>query len=319
VGLDVERQQHEAVEAGEEEELKEGAPTNAGCATMGAARRNYRMTVDALLRGSVAGAGDARTVTLDPRFAGLPETAHGGSVLGLFALLAGVPAGAVRGVYHRRVPLGVALALRIADAGGEVALALGDGAGGTLVEGRVGAVADPTPVAEPPAGDGAFPLAVSASCFACGTRNDIGLGARFAFDHDHVLATWAPLPRFAAADGTLAAVALTTLLDEAAFWLGALATGEAGMTTELVVTLAAPVPLGVPIRVRGARADTRVHADDPRRWQTRAAALLADGRVAAEARITFIAVRGAARRLVTGMLAMNEPDVLRRIFPAYVP
>jgi hypothetical protein len=30
-------------------------------------------------------------------------------------------------------------------------------------------------------------------------------------------------------------------------------------------------------------------------------------------------VRGAARRLVTGMLAVNAPDVLRAVFPGYAP
>jgi uncharacterized protein YbjT (DUF2867 family) len=39
--------------------------------------------------------------------------------------------------------------------------------------------------------------------------------------------------------------------------------------------------------------------------------------VVAAGRITFVAVRGAARRLVTGMLAMNPPEVVRRVFPAY--
>ncbi|MEK7385458.1 MAG: hypothetical protein AABZ83_03365 [candidate division NC10 bacterium] len=38
----------------------------------------------------------------------------------------------------------------------------------------------------------------------------------------------------------------------------------------------------------------------------------------ASATITFVAVRGGARKLVAGLLAMNTPDVLRRVFPAYV-
>ena len=45
----------------------------------------------------------------------------------------------------------------------------------------------------------------------------------------------------------------------------------------------------------------------------------ADGRLVASAAITFVAVRGTARRLVTGLLAVNAPDLLRRIFPAYAP
>jgi hypothetical protein len=32
-----------------------------------------------------------------------------------------------------------------------------------------------------------------------------------------------------------------------------------------------------------------------------------------------VAVRGAARRLATGMLAVNDVAVIRRVFPAYVP
>jgi hypothetical protein len=298
---------------------------------MDTARRNYRMTVESLLRDGVAGAGAARAVTLDPRFGGLPDTAHGGSVLGLFAALAGAPAAAVRGVYHRRVPLGGPLALRVGRAAAGVSFALGDADGATLVDGVVAPAAPETRAAPgpPPAGglsapasppslSGVLPLPVSFSCFACGTRNEIGLRARLGFDAQHVTATWSPAPAFAAADGGLAVVALTTLLDEAAFWLGALATGEAGMTTELAVTLPAPVPLGPAITVGGARAEARPHADDPRRLRTRVVARLPDGRVAAEGEITFVAIRGAARRLAAGMLAMNEPDVLRRVFPAYV-
>ena len=111
--------------------------------------------------------------------------------------------------------------------------------------------------------------------------------------------------------------ALTTLLDETAFWLGALATGESGMTTDLAVTLHGPVPFGAALTVSGRRATVRPHADDRRYWDTEVAARDAAGALVASARITFVAVRGAARRLVTGMLAINDADVVRRVFPAY--
>ena len=74
-------------------------------------------------------------------------------------------------------------------------------------------------------------LPVSAGCFACGVDNPLGLAARLTADATR----WADVDaaaRLPPADGALAPVALTTLLDETAFWLGALATGEAGMTTE---------------------------------------------------------------------------------------
>jgi hypothetical protein len=32
-----------------------------------------------------------------------------------------------------------------------------------------------------------------------------------------------------------------------------------------------------------------------------------------------VAIRGAARRLAAGMLAINAPETLRRVFPAYAP
>ncbi|PYN74990.1 MAG: hypothetical protein DMD97_16080 [Candidatus Rokuibacteriota bacterium] len=129
-------------------------------------------------------------------------------------------------------------------------------------------------------------------------------------------ATWRPRDGFRRADGSLAPAALTALLDEAAFWLGALKTGESGMTTELRVTLHGPAPFGSPVVVRGARAAVQARAGDQRYWDTDVEARI-DGAVVATAGITFVAVRGAARRLVTGMLAINDPARVQRVFPAY--
>jgi hypothetical protein len=41
------------------------------------------------------------------------------------------------------------------------------------------------------------------------------------------------------------------------------------------------------------------------------------GGVLASARITFVAVRGAARRLAPWLMQTNDPEVVRRIFPTY--
>ena len=68
----------------------------------------------------------------------------------------------------------------------------------------------------------------------------------------------------------------------------------------------------------GSRSATLARSDDPRYWDTTIAAHDAAGRVVATADITFVAVRGAARRLTTGMLAVNDAAILRRVFPAYV-
>src|SRR5262249_60252604 len=91
--------------------------------------------------------------------------------------------------------------------------------------------------AEPdmPAASAPAPLPVSLTCFACGLENPRGLRAQLAFDVGAVTGAWVPRPGFVRDDGRLSPIALTTLLDEAAFWLGGLAAGEAGMTTEALV------------------------------------------------------------------------------------
>lgn len=280
--------------------------------------RDYRMlTTDALLRAAVSGAGDDLTLTLDPAFAGLPDTAHGGTLLALFDALAGrASAREVVGHYRRRVPLAAPLTLRLTRAVEAVECRVLDGGGAVLVEGRVHAAGPGNTGLAPTPPDGA-PLPVSRTCFACGVDNPIGLRARLAFDERTVGGAWTPGPQFAGSDGRLAPLAVTTLLDEAAFWLGALATGESGMTTDLRVTLHGGSVADGAIRVSGDRAAVRARADDPRYWETRVFATDARGWPIASAAITFVTIRGAARRLVGGLLGVNSADVVRRVFPAY--
>ena len=274
-------------------------------------------STDDVLRRCVTGDGDARVVTLDPRFQGLPGTAHGGTVLALFdALAPEARSRTVAGVYHRRVPLGAPLRLAIDAAAGSFQLSDGTA---LLVSATVSMSAkDEAGVAPPTAGADPMILPLSTTCFACGTENALGLRARLTIDDDSVRGEWTPRDEMRGRDGALAPVALTALLDEAAFWLGAAASGEAGVTTDLRVRLHRPVAFGRRIVVAGARASVRPRADDPRHWQTEVAAWDDTGVLVASAGITFVAVRGAARKLVAGLLAMNPADVLRRVFPGYV-
>jgi hypothetical protein len=276
------------------------------------------ITADSALRGGLAGHGDDLLLTLDPRFQGLPDTAHGGSVLAAFHVAAGGASGrVVHGLYRKRVPLGTPLRLRLARRDDGVGCRLLDETDAVLVEGGVSADGAGTPPLVAPGDEAGDPLPVSSTCFACGVDNTLGLGARLRFDDAAVWCRWEPRATVAAGDGSLAPIALTTLLDEAAFWLGALATGESGMTTALAVTLHGDVPADGPVLVAGERAATRPRAGDARYWQTCVSATDAAGRPLATAAITFVAVRGAARRLVHGLAALNPPDVLRRVFPAY--
>src|SRR2546427_235616 len=273
-------------------------------------------TIEAMLRRAIEASGPDLILTLDPVFQGLPDAAHGGSVLAVFDALAGV-AGAreVSRVYRRRVPLCAPFTIAPTRPHTTQTLLLPDGPRNPLYRPVPPAPAAP-PHARAPDGGGAPALPISRACFACGPHTALGLRAELGFDEDAVGATWRPRDGFRRADGSLAPAALTALLDEAAFWLGALKTGESGMTTELRVTLHGPAPFGSPVVVRGARAAVQARAGDQRYWDTDVEARI-DGAVVATAGITFVAVRGAARRLVTGMLAINDPARVQRVFPAY--
>jgi hypothetical protein len=279
---------------------------------------DYRMTMtDTALRNAVSGDGDTALLTLDPAFQGLPDTAHGGTVLAAFdAIARWHGAHSVIGHYRKRVPLGAPLPLKIRRTQAAVGFQLLDDTRALLVEGAVIA-APPTPpmpaVAPPAAGE---PLPVSSRCFACGIDNPLGLRARLMFDASTVWTRWQPPAHVRGEQGALAPVALTTLLDETAFWMGALATGEAGMTTELRVTLHDAARADETITVTGARSSAQPRADDGRYWDT-AITAHAGSRLLASATITFVAIRGAARKLVAGMFAMNDRAIVARVFPEY--
>lgn len=275
------------------------------------------LTAEAL-RTAVEGDGEARVLMLPRAFQGLPDTAHGGSVLAALDHAAGHDGPRqIVGHFLRRVAPAVRLRLHVRRQPGSADLELADDTA-LLVRGRVTMGPAPVDAAAVPPAEDAMALPISRSCFACGTDNPLGLGLRLRADAATVGGSWTPRPGFGTA-GVLAPIALTTVLDEAAFWLGALATGEAGMTTELRVTLHAEAGAEAAITVAGARKAVRARAGDTRYWDTALTARDARGRLVASAAITFVAVRGTARRLVSGMLAVNAPDVLRRVFPTHVP
>lgn len=275
-------------------------------------------SIDALLAEGI-GAG---TLTLPETFQGLPGMAHGGSVLAAFDAVARrhSPAGPreIFGAYRWRVPLNTPLALEARPAGSGTEFRLSKNQH-LLVEGRVSPDQNaPAPTGLPEALWGGFPLPISKSCFACGVENPLGLQVTLRFDAQRVWTEYRPRAPLKTEEGRLSTAALTTLLDEAAFWLGVLATGESGMTTELRVTVhRAAVRFGEPLIVFGQRERVRSRDDDPRYQETEAAVFGADGARLATGRITFVAMRGAAKRLVERMLGVNPPEVVRRVFPAY--
>jgi acyl-coenzyme A thioesterase PaaI-like protein len=255
-------------------------------------------------------------LTLHRAFQGLPGIAHGGSVLAAFDMAAALGGNRrVVGLYRRRVPLETSLGLELERIDGSVRCRLYDSTS-VLVEGQIDPAELPAASAPPTAGAGT-PLPISSTCFVCGVENSVGLQARLWFDDVTVGGTWKPSARFRDAHGNLSPLALLALLDEAAFWLGALATGESGMTTDLAVTMAGRVPLDTPLTLSGTRASARASTNDQRYWRTHVEASHDTGQLVAAADITFVAVRGAARKLASWVAPLNPPEVLHRIFPAY--
>ena len=249
------------------------------------------MTTTDALRRAPRGHGADRDPHARPRVRrDLPDTAHGGSGARRFRR-----ARRARGPRESAGPLSSSAcrsACRCACASsraGRRRLELFDvspSAGGSvLVDGRVARAARPAPPRRRPADDAArgrrdaaARLAPHASPVASTTARPARAPARRR--RRRWAATWTPRRRLRRADGTLAPVALTTLLDEAAFWLGALATGESGMTTELRVRLHDGAPRRGPITVAGAaHSACGPRAGDPRYWDTEVAARDA-GRVA---------------------------------------
>src|SRR5437879_209588 len=116
--------------------------------------RDYRMTtIDSVLRRSLDDRSGELILTLDPHFQGLPDTAHGGSVLAAFDALAGLTGPRhVGGVYRKRVPVGVPLALTHGRTEATHTFVLRD-ATSVLVDGRVAPVADTRRGAPAPLGD----------------------------------------------------------------------------------------------------------------------------------------------------------------------
>src|SRR5947208_730393 len=98
-------------------------------------------TIEAMLRRAIEASGPDLILTLDPAFQGLPDAAHGGSVLAVFDALAGVAGARRRGAAVAARPRGAPtrLGARGARRAGRAARAAGRGPGGGGRGGGTGA------------------------------------------------------------------------------------------------------------------------------------------------------------------------------------
>ena len=266
-------------------------------------------------------------LTLAGVLQGFPETAHGGGILAALDL-AGArwinPATTPRTItaeIQKSVPLETTLPLGVQVTATEVSLVLGDD-GQALARGRV-TLAAPEPGSrrnrEIPAGRGRG-LPTSRGCIACGSENTVGLRIQLHFDDRRVWSEYRPPETYRTSDGRIAPALYTVLLDEMAWWLGALASGEAGVTTELVVTLHRPGhPFGETLLAIGARDRVTATGERGHFWKTETAILASDCALLASGAITFAGSRAYSKRLIPTLLAINPPESLRPIFPRHIP
>src|SRR5262249_7673452 len=128
----------------------------------------------------------------------------------------------------------------------------------------------------------------SEQCLACGTENPLGLRAAVRFDAEGVWVGLTPRPAWRAPDGSVHPALAFVILDEIAWWLGALVTKGGGVTNRLRVTLAAPGPSWSPPLIAGGRL-AAVSPIDRRRafWRTETSLLSASGETLATASIVF--------------------------------
>jgi hypothetical protein len=108
------------------------------------------------------------------------------------------------------------------------------------------------------------------------------------------------------------------ILDEIAWWLGALVSQEGGLTNRISLTLPRPdVAVAGPL-LAGGRFDAVTPVDRRRTfWRTHGALIGADGAVLATAAIVFRAGADYSARQMTYFRSRTDPEVFARMFPAY--
>jgi hypothetical protein len=132
---------------------------------------------------------------------------------------------------------------------------------------------------------------------------------------------WAPLdPREAwrASGDRLHPALAPVLLDEVAWWLGALVMKEGGLTNRLTINLYEPdAPFAVPLIASGRFAD--VTPIDRKRtfWRTESTLTTASGRLLATASIIFRGGADYSARQIPYFKPRTPPEVFRAMFPNY--
>jgi hypothetical protein len=253
-----------------------------------------------------------------------PGIVHGGGLVALLdeaAAPLGRPAGPrlLEGRLTSSVPIETQLPLEGHADDGAISVAILQN-GQPLTSGTItaldGAPAKPAAPRQPEREGWALPM--SEQCLACGADNRLGLQAGLRFDDEGVWARWAPREPWRMAGDRLHAALAPVLLDEIAWWLGALLMKEGGLTNRISLRLLRPdAPFAGPLFAAGRFAD--VTPIDKKRtfWRTETALLGADGALLATASIVFRGGADYSARQMEYFRPRTPPEVFRRMFPSY--
>ena len=253
-----------------------------------------------------------------------PGIVHGGGLVAVLDAVVGAlgtrdEPRVIEGRLTSSVPVATALVLEgSAHAEGALVSILQNGQTLTSASVRPSAAA---PLAAPPEReprDGTA-LPMSDDCLACGARNPLGLQQALRFDAEGVWARLIPRGPWRL-DAARAHTALApVLLDEVAWWLGALMMREGGLTNRIQVTLhASPLPATGALFAAGRFAD--VTPVDRKRtfWRTVCALFDEGGRTLAEAAIVFRGGPEWSARQMPYFKARTDPATFAGMFPSYV-
>jgi len=163
-----------------------------------------------------------------------------------------------------------------------------------------------------------WPLPLSEDCLACGARNPLGLQVGLSFDDEGVWARLVPREPWSTEAGTLHPAVAPVLLDEIAWWLGALVMKEGGLTNRISLTLLdGALPAGT--RLIGVGRFDQVEPIDRKRtfWRTASALLTETGDLLATASIVFRGGSDYSTRQMEYFRERTPPDLFRRMFPGY--
>ena len=275
-----------------------------------------------------------------PDLSGPPDVAHGGGTTALFFELARTCLEAAGRPFAACLPAEITITLHR-----ELAVGAPHDLTGAFEHGRDGgwtfvvtAQRDGVPMAEAcvapaeapgqaggmvaarlPTADRAFAVPGSESCLVCGSRNARGLFLRLTYDAERVGKALDPLPAFREPAGRLSPAYGFLVLDEVGWWLGALHTGECGVTNRLrLVVWDTAAPGESPIVV-GARDGLKPLDRKGRQWEGPVALCGSDGRPLMTGAVAFAGSRAYSKAMVPGLLAASEAADVYRAFPRYGP